>query len=181
MTSSADTQSNDLKSLLAQIAEHERRIAALERRNNPKTAATTAQGASMDSRFWALEKLRSESPNSVLFAGSVDLETGEHYVWQQQNEPMELLQRDSQRLASAMAALGSQPRLDLLKAIYVGQGEVTALQDVPGMGTKGQIYHHLRQLESAGWVESGGRGRYRIPAARVVPLLVVLAASLPPD
>lgn len=174
-------QSDDLKSLREQLALHEQRIAALEQRKDSGTSNTHAQDLSVDSRFWALERLQSESPNSVLFTGSVDLESGEHYAWQQQNEPMHLLQRDSQRLASAMAALGSQPRLDLLKAIYAGQGEITALQNVPGMGTKGQIYHHLRQLESAGWVESGGRGRYRIPAARVVPLLVMLAAALPLD
>ena len=44
------------------------------------------------------------------------------------------------------------------------------------LGTSGQTYHHLRQLVSAGWLRSTGRGRYAIPPERVIPLLVTIAA-----
>ncbi|WP_051715621.1 hypothetical protein [Streptomyces bikiniensis] len=46
-------------------------------------------------------------------------------------------------------------------------------------GTTGQIYHHLRQLTGAGRLHTSGRGRYEVPAARVVPLLMALTAARP--
>jgi hypothetical protein len=39
------------------------------------------------------------------------------------------------------------------------------------------VYHHLRQLTSAGWLRSAARGRYVVPPERVVPLLTVVAAA----
>jgi hypothetical protein len=41
----------------------------------------------------------------------------------------------------------------------------------------GQLHHHLRALVAAGWLTSTGRGRWSIPAPRVIPLLVVVAAT----
>lgn len=45
------------------------------------------------------------------------------------------------------------------------------------IGYTGQLHHHLRQLVAAGWLQSAGRGRYRVPAQRVVPLLAIVAAA----
>ncbi len=53
---------------------------------------------------------------------------------------------------------------------------MAGLVGIDGFGTSGQLYHHLRQLVAAGWLRTAGRGRYEVPPARVVPLLVVLAA-----
>jgi predicted transcriptional regulator len=50
------------------------------------------------------------------------------------------------------------------------------LTGLPGVGTTGQIYHHLRQLTSAGWLRTTSRGQYAVTPERVVPLLAVLAA-----
>jgi hypothetical protein len=45
------------------------------------------------------------------------------------------------------------------------------------LGTSGQLYHHLRQLVSAGWLRSSGRGHYSVPGDRVIPLLVIIAGT----
>ncbi len=81
--------------------------------------------------------------------------------------------------AESFAALGHPVRLRLLREILGGlrtAAELAALDDV---GTTGQIYHHLRQLTGAGWLHTSERGRYEVPAGRVVPLLVVLTAARP--
>ena len=39
------------------------------------------------------------------------------------------------------------------------------------------IYHHLRTLTAAGWLQSTGRGRYEVPVVRIVPLLVLILAA----
>ena len=53
------------------------------------------------------------------------------------------------------------------------------LADTPGLGSTGQIYHHLRQLVGAGWLRATTRGRHEVPPERLVPLLVILGASTP--
>lgn len=55
------------------------------------------------------------------------------------------------------------------------------LQEIPGSGTSGQLHHHLRELRGAGLVVSRRRNDYAIPAERVVPVLVILAAALGRD
>ena len=46
-----------------------------------------------------------------------------------------------------------------------------------GAGTAGQIYHHVNQLSAHGWLAAHARSRYRVPAARVIPLLAILTAA----
>jgi hypothetical protein len=68
-------------------------------------------------------------------------------------------------------------RLLLVREVLHGATTAAQLAEHPGLGTSGQLYHHLRQLVSAGWLRSSARGRYQVPADRVVPLLAVLAAT----
>ena len=58
-----------------------------------------------------------------------------------------------------------------------GRRTAAELAGVDGVGTSGQIYHHLRQLAAVGWLHTAGQGRFEVPAARVVPLLVALASA----
>ena len=46
-----------------------------------------------------------------------------------------------------------------------------------GLGTTGQLHHHLRQLKAAGWLHQTGRGTYEVPARRVVPLLTMIQGA----
>lgn len=70
-------------------------------------------------------------------------------------------------------------RLRLLREILGGRRTAAELAALDETGTTGQIYHHLRQLTGAGWLHTKGRGRYEVPGARVVPLLVVFTAAKP--
>jgi hypothetical protein len=69
-------------------------------------------------------------------------------------------------------------RLRLLLAVLRGTTSPAELAEVPGTGTSGQIYHHIRALTAAGWLRSSGRGQVQVPAERVVPLLAALATTL---
>jgi hypothetical protein len=68
--------------------------------------------------------------------------------------------------------------LRLLLAVLDGHSSPTDLAALDGMGTSGQVYHHLRTLTAAGWLRSAGRSRVEVPAERVVPLLVALATTV---
>ena len=79
--------------------------------------------------------------------------------------------------AEALRALGHPVRLMLLQAVLGGAHTVRALEALPGLGTTGQIYHHLRELQRAGWLSLARRNHYEVAGERVVPLLVALAAA----
>ena len=55
-------------------------------------------------------------------------------------------------------------RLRLLLAVLRGTTSPAELAEVPGTGTSGQIYHHIRTLTAAGWLRSVGRGQVQVPA-----------------
>ncbi|KOG79023.1 MULTISPECIES: ArsR/SmtB family transcription factor [Streptomyces] len=164
------------------VAELERRLTALEGRDSDSASPPLGDGD-----FWALEGLRQQltdvgeagADGGVLYAGSVRLPTGEQYGWQYGALTEALLDGDWADAADSFAALGHPVRLRLLREILGGLRTAAELAALDGAGTTGQIYHHLRQLTGAGWLQAAGRGRYEVPPARVVPLLVVLTAARP--
>jgi hypothetical protein len=87
-----------------------------------------------------------------------------------------VLEADWAEWAGALAALGNPVRLTLLQQILRGTSTVSGLSTVQGLGTSGQIYHHLRQLTAEGWLHSPSRGVFAVPPSRVVALLAILAA-----
>ncbi|MET8894815.1 ArsR/SmtB family transcription factor [Streptomyces albogriseolus] len=160
------------------MTELERRIAALEAAD--RTAPRLGEGD-----FWALEGLKEQlaelkaADGGVLFTGAVRLPTGERYDWQHGALTSDLLTYEWPDAAESFAALGHPVRLRLLREITGGRRTAAELAELDDIGTTGQIYHHLRQLTAAGWLHNTGRGRHEVPAGRVVPLLVALAAARP--
>ncbi|WP_318208409.1 winged helix-turn-helix domain-containing protein [Streptomyces sp. SJL17-1] len=184
--------------------ELEERVAALERRMT--ALESTAEGAAdgvvesavesaerpvpevTDSPLWALESLKAQlaadrgdrgADGAVVFTGAVRLPTQERYEWQLGAFTGQLFEEDWADAAESLAALGHPVRLRLLREILGGRRTAAELAELEETGTTGQIYHHLRQLTGAGWLKTVGRGRYEVPGARVVPLLVVLTAARP--
>lgn len=153
----------------------EAKVAELERARSSLQAKSTSPDPDV---FWALTGLKERSGQSgmVLFTGSVSLPGGERADWQQAHPADELLADDWSQAAGAMAALGHPIRLLLLREILHGARTVAELGTHEQLGTTGQLYHHLRQLVAAGWLRATARGQYAVPAERVVPLLVALAA-----
>jgi hypothetical protein len=171
------TDGTDPEELPARLAALEERVAILERattRHTPPPAADDAEA------FWALRGLKERlgpEAGAVLYTGTVPLPTGERYDWQLGTLTGELLELDWTQLGDTIGTLGHPVRLHLLHRILCGARTVAELGDDEGLGSTGQLYHHLRQLVAAGWLEPRGRGRYAVPGSRVVPLLVVLAAA----
>lgn len=128
--------------------------------------------------LWALDELRRRMPTggAVLFTGDVAV-NGSRLAWQEGVAADELLDADWAEVAESLTALHHPVRLALVRAVLLGTSTVTALQELDGLGTTGQVYHHLRALVSAGWLVSGRRGHYSVPEHRVVPLLTIVAAA----
>ncbi|MGI5426893.1 ArsR/SmtB family transcription factor [Streptomyces sp. CA-179760] len=164
--------------LEARVADLERRLAALE-------GAHRAGPRLDESDFWALNGLKEQlaelgAPDGgILYTGSVRLPTGEPYTWQMGALTEGLLEEDWTAAAESFAALGHPVRLRLLREVLGGRRTAAELAELDEVGTTGQVYHHLRQLTGTGWLHTTGRGRYEVPAQRVVPLLVAVATARP--
>ncbi|KAF4405149.1 MULTISPECIES: helix-turn-helix transcriptional regulator [Streptomyces] len=162
------------------VTEIERRLAELEGPGGQEERPAVARRPD----FWALDGLKAQlgeagtENGGVLFTGSVRLPTGERYEWQHGAVTDQVLEGgDWADTAEALAALGKPVRLRLLREILGGRRTAAELAGLPDVGTTGQVYHHLRQLTAAGWLRSTGRGRFEVPAGRVVPLLVALTVA----
>ncbi|MFJ6574283.1 ArsR/SmtB family transcription factor [Streptomyces sp. NPDC091292] len=187
--------------LEARVAALEARLAILETAAAERTVPDRPRLAEGD--FWALEGFKRQlseigaADGGVLFTGAVRLPTGEWYEWQYGalTEPLFAERPDDDgdgegdggdedgsdwsAAAEPLAALGHPVRLRLLREILGGRRTAAELTELEGLGTTGQIYHHLRQLTGAGWLHTTSRGRYEVPGTRVVPLLVALTAARP--
>jgi hypothetical protein len=162
--------------LSARLAALEARVAALEAGGQ---AGPDLPAPSGGDPFWALNYLRANAPETgaVVFAGRHRVREGEQYEWQW-GEPTEALREsDWSLLVPALSALAHPARLQLLKEVLAGTRAVADLQAGGSFGTTGQVYHHLRQLVTAGWLRTSGRGSYAVPPERVIPLLVILTAA----
>jgi len=129
--------------------------------------------------FWALETLEKHSSagGELVYAGTVLL-PGEHfYQWQIGAQSQKVLAQPWNQAAKVLAALGHPVRLELLRSVLLGRSSSAELAELPGIGTTGQLYHHVKELQSAGWLRQEARGRYTVPPERTVPLLVILTAS----
>jgi hypothetical protein len=164
--------------LSARLAALEARVAALEAAG--AEAGPDVPAPSGGDPFWALNYLRTQIPDdgAVMFAGRHRVPGSERpYEWQW-GEPTEaLLESDWSPLVPALSALAHPARLQLLKEVLAGTHAVADLQAGGSFGTTGQVYHHLRQLVTAGWLRTSGRGSYAVPPERVIPLLVILTAA----
>ncbi|MEU7764321.1 winged helix-turn-helix domain-containing protein [Nocardia sp. NPDC049190] len=161
----------------------EERVAALERRLSALEGARQPETGTADTDRWAVARLQEEFANAdepdggVVFAGSVRLPNDQRRDWQAGFTTGDLIEDDWAETAECLAALGSPVRLRLLREIMGGRRTAAELAEVDGVGTSGQIYHHLRQLAAVGWLHTAGRGRFEVPETRVVPLLVALASA----
>jgi DNA-binding transcriptional ArsR family regulator len=102
---------------------------------------------------------------------------GGDVAWQWGLPSDQIREQDWEPAAGVLDALSHPVRLRLLQRVLNGTATTAELGEDVALGTTGQLYHHLRALVAAGWLQSVGRGRWGVPAVRVIPLLVVVMAA----
>lgn len=184
---------DQLARLSEQVRTLETRVTALEdrpagTRAEPPAGSHAAEAPSSprphEETFWALTGLRERRPDhpttangQVMIIGSLDLPGDRPVEWQQAAPTDGLLETTWDDLAPTFASLGHPVRLELLRHILSGMSTTAELAATESLGTTGQLHHHLRQLVAGGWVRQSGRGRYEVPARRIVPLLACLTGA----
>ena len=112
-----------------------------------------------------------------MLVDALTLPSGAPVAWQETAATGDFLDSDWSDHAAGLATLAHPVRLELLRHMLNGVTATSALTEAAGLGTTGQLHHHLRQLVSTGWARQRGHGTYEVPAARIVPLLGCLAAA----
>lgn len=153
------------------------RLARVEQRLDNLQSTTTPPPSPAPDTLWALQGLQDRAADpagAVLLTGAVTTPKGMEACWQMQSDARDLFDSDFADRADSLAALAQPVRLRLIQRILTDVSTVNDLLGTGEFGTSGQVYHHLRQLVSAGWLQTTGKSRYEVPASRVVPLLVIL-------
>lgn len=158
----------------------EDRVASLERASAtaPDDSVAADPGA-----FWALDELSRRhagqgASGAVMVVGDVTTPAGQPARWQYTLPTDDVLAAEWTDLAPVFAALGHPVRLALLRAVLDGTRTARDLADAVDVGSTGQVYHHLRQLQAAGWLRAVAGGEHVVPAERLVPLLTTVLGVL---
>lgn len=127
--------------------------------------------------FWLLTELRNRhAAAAVIFGGTASVGKGE-VAWQWGVESDRLLEQDWEGAAPLIDALSHPVRLRLLQRVLNNVTTTAELSEDSSLGTTGQLHHHLRALVAGGWLQSTGRGQWAVTPQRVIPLLVIVAAT----
>jgi DNA-binding transcriptional ArsR family regulator len=169
--------------LATRVSELERRVAVMEDDRGERPP----QRPIVDTdTFWALARLaertgpefdRDGVAGSLLYAGRATTPGGGALIWQAEHPLPGVLAEGWEDAAVVLAALGNPVRLEIVRRLLLGGETVQELQEIPGLGTSGQLYHHLRDLQAAGLVTQRRRGRYGVAADKLVPALIIIAAA----
>jgi DNA-binding transcriptional ArsR family regulator len=90
-----------------------------------------------------------------------------------------LLSNPDYKVAQILSVLGSEVRLAILRSLVTAPKTALEIVTEVGMKTTGQAYHHLRELERAGYIEqrAGGRYHFKMRGGRVYLAALALAAD----
>ena len=137
-------------------------------------------------QLWAVEVLQSRSgpafegaraEGSVVYAGAATTPGAGSVAWQIERPVPPLLEHSWEGAAPVFAALGHPLRLEIVRRLLDGAHTSHELQGIAESGTTGQLYHHLRELQACGLITSPRRNHYAIRPEKVVPCLVLVAAT----
>ena len=161
----------------------EEQVAQLLAQRNTPALTTNVTDKTTDKRFAALNSLQQQTADAeqgaVMFSGYYrqNADSKNKAEWQYTVENSELLSGDWASLAEPLAALSHPVRLSLLQGIFQGESTAASLATQLGLGSTGQVYHHLNALQGAGWIRRTVAEGYYVPAERMIALLVILLAA----
>ncbi|MFE3441639.1 ArsR/SmtB family transcription factor [Nocardia sp. NPDC059180] len=138
-----------------------------------------AKLAELEARIEALEGQRPTEDSAhgyIDYSGNVDFGAGP-INWSIRYSAAAVPQLPTQARVDVLAALGHPVRRALVETLLDGPRTGAELAEAVSLTSAGQLYHHIRALTSAKVIEQHTRGAYRIPAEKVVPLLVMMTAA----
>ena len=117
----------------------------------------------------------SNHDGTVSFTGDITLSTGTStYAWAR--PAAWITDQPWDDALARIAALAHPVRGAILRHLLAAPASVTELVESDLVSSTGTAYHHLKELQAAGWVHKQD-GVFKIPPARVVPLMAMVIAG----
>lgn len=114
---------------------------------------------------------------TLSYAGTIQL-AGRPFRFQLHLPAQSLFEAAPDLLAQIFAALASPHRVIILRTLCERPCTAQQLQEVLGMGSAGQLYHHLKELLAAGLITQRERSSaYTIEPAKVIPVCSALMVA----
>ncbi|MCA1037936.1 hypothetical protein LCM00_00320 [Bacillus infantis] len=115
---------------------------------------------------------------TISYSGTIAAREGRR-SWKPASKTIEeVLAPDSGSLANILSSLGHIQRIEMIKSLMQEPKNAAELVKELGMGTTGQLYHHMKPLLHAGIIEQKERGgSYSIAADKILPILLQLAGA----
>lgn len=178
-----DDSPHGLTPVEQQIADLQARVAALEARFPPPSANAAEPPSLPSGELASLGHQHDGSPlqegtpqGELLYAGV--LEVARKRYQRQRRQPISAaFEAPAQPLAQLFAALASPHRVILLRTLCQGPRSSQALQELLGMSSAGQLYHHLNELLAVGLIVQHGRRDYDIAPSQQPLICLVLALA----
>ncbi|HZR41017.1 MAG TPA: helix-turn-helix domain-containing protein [Ktedonobacteraceae bacterium] len=121
------------------------------------------------------KKAREQEVKGLVASSGSYADNDRGYQWGSELTAEELLDQDDEKVARVLTAIGNKQRVALLKAILEQPASAAELVERLGMGTTGQVYHHLKALQAADLVKQEERGQFVFVNHRVPSFLMLLA------
>ena len=149
-----------MQSIEARLSDLEARVAALEQASLPQSPEFPADN---------------NHDGTVSFTGDITLSTGTYtYAWAR--PAAWITDQPWDDAIARIAALAHPVRGAILRHLLAAPASVTELVESDLVSSTGTAYHHLKELQAAGWVHKQD-GVFKIPPARIVPLMTMVIAG----
>lgn len=122
-------------------------------------------------------KGRDEADDTLVYAGLGGWD-GQTLAWQVERGWEEIRSAPAEHSASVLAALGSPIRVRIAVELLRRNLTTAELAERLDQPSSGQLFHHLKELLSAGVIHQPVRGTYAVREQHVIPLLAVLCAVM---
>nr|WP_156130646.1 ATP-binding protein [Paenibacillus durus] len=165
----------ELDILKKQLGDLEQLVSQIAKASSPRVSRTQT----FDKNTVLVETINDELDlGGVFYSGQYRGEK-QGYRWEpQERRVSQLLDLDGEKVAKILAALGHKQRLDILRSVLKEPLSGSEIVEHLNMGTTGQLYHHIKALLGADLLVQEERGgMYSLPSHRVLPLLLLLAAT----
>lgn len=146
----------------ARLSALEARVASLEQASSPEPSPLPAS-------------VNGPDQGTVSFTGDITLPIGTYsYEWTRLASWITDQPWDD--AMGRIAALAHPVRGAILRHLLAAPASVTELVESDLVSSTGTAYHHLKELQAAGWVHKQD-GVFKIPPARIVPLMAMVIAG----
>jgi len=127
------------------------------------------------------EALRAVAEDTPIIGhfGAINIEGKPHSWWSIRYDGAvpKLFTNPDYKVAQILSVLGSEVRLAILRHLLDAPRTTAEIVSALGLKTTGQAYHHLRELERAGYVKQREGGRYHFDMERGRIYLTALALA----